>query len=47
MNFIWGMVAGWTGGAFGMWLYFSRSGLIRSREEYYAHQARQGREWTK
>ena len=33
---IFGGVCGWVGGALGMWAYFATSGLIRTREEYYA-----------
>lgn len=34
---------GWTIGSFTMWFHFARSGLIRSRSEYYRERARNGR----
>lgn len=33
-EFVW-FLLGWSAGAAAMWFYFSKSGLIRSREEYY------------
>jgi hypothetical protein len=36
VNFWLGFVIGWFLGACGMWLYFLKVDLIRTRDEYYA-----------
>lgn len=35
-EFVLGLVAGWTAGAAGMWLYFRSVRMLRTRKEWYA-----------